>query len=354
MGRHSRSPSSGRSRRSDDRYHHRSSPERYGARNNRSPSQERNHYRSRSPAQRDDGRGKMVKSESHSQNRWQEERQWSNNQRGGFMENGHHTHRHNRNDRYHDGPKMPDMFERRRIEREKISEAGIPDIWAASPARESEPDTGDEDEKKANSSDSGSDSSAEEKRRKKHKKHKKHKHKNKKSKKSKKSKKEKKKKRKHKKVSESESSEEEEEGAEQLWVEKSTKKEAEDLDDSFVGPRLEVEESTEVAKIDYGRALLPGEGAAMAAYIADGKRIPRRGEIGLTCEEIDNYEQQGYVMSGSRHRRMEAVRLRKENQIYSADEKRALAKFNHEERAKRESRILAQFRGLVHKKTGKD
>ena len=37
---------------------------------------------------------------------------------------------------------------------------------------------------------------------------------------------------------------------------------------------------------------------------------------------------------------MEAVRLRKENQIYSADEKRALATFNHEERSKREVKIL--------------
>ena len=52
-----------------------------------------------------------------------------------------------------------------------------------------------------------------------------------------------------------------------------------------------------------------------------------------------------------RHRRMEAVRLRKENQVYSADEKRALARFNHEERTKRESKILTQFRTLVHKKT---
>lgn len=50
----------------------------------------------------------------------------------------------------------------------------------------------------------------------------------------------------------------------------------------------------------YGKALLPGEGAAMAAYIAEGKRIPRRGEIGLTSEEIDGFEQSGYVMSGSR------------------------------------------------------
>ena len=45
---------------------------------------------------------------------------------------------------------------------------------------------------------------------------------------------------------------------------------------------------------------MPGEGAAMAAYILEGKRIPRRGEIGLTSDEIDSYEKMGYVMSGSR------------------------------------------------------
>ena len=38
----------------------------------------------------------------------------------------------------------------------------------------------------------------------------------------------------------------------------------------------------------------------MAAYIAEGKRIPRRGEIGLTPDEITGYEDLGYVMSGSR------------------------------------------------------
>ena len=51
----------------------------------------------------------------------------------------------------------------------------------------------------------------------------------------------------------------------------------------------------------YGKALLPGEGAAMAAYIAEGKRIPRRGEIGLTSDEIVKYEDMGFVMSGSRY-----------------------------------------------------
>uniref|UniRef100_A0A8C5PFP5 NFKB activating protein n=1 Tax=Leptobrachium leishanense TaxID=445787 RepID=A0A8C5PFP5_9ANUR len=101
----------------------------------------------------------------------------------------------------------------------------------------------------------------------------------------------------------------------------------------------------------YGHALLPGEGAAMAEYVKAGKRIPRRGEIGLTSDEIASFEVSGYVMSGSRHRRMEAVRLRKENQIYSADEKRALASFNQEERRKRENKILSSFREMVYRKT---
>lgn len=59
-------------------------------------------------------------------------------------------------------------------------------------------------------------------------------------------------------------------------------------------------------------------------------------------------------MSGSRHRRMEAVRIRKENQIYSADEKRALAMFSKEERQKRENKILAQFKDMIHSKLHQD
>lgn len=102
---------------------------------------------------------------------------------------------------------------------------------------------------------------------------------------------------------------------------------------------------------DFGKALLPGEGAAMAAFVADGRRIPRRGEIGLTSEEIEGYERQGYVMSGSRHRRMEAVRLRKESQIYSADEKRALANLDREERAKKNQRTNSYLMQLIEAKT---
>jgi len=66
------------------------------------------------------------------------------------------------------------------------------------------------------------------------------------------------------------------------------------------------------------------------ATLQSGKRIPRRGEVGLTSDEIQKFEELGYVMSGSRHSRMNAVRIRKENQIYSAEEKAALAMFNFE------------------------
>lgn len=122
-------------------------------------------------------------------------------------------------------------------------------------------------------------------------------------------------------------------------------------EDEVVGP--EPRGVVQLSHREMGKALLPGEGAAMAAYVLEGKRIPRRGEIGLTCDEISQYENVGYVMSGSRHRRMEAVRLRKENQIYTADEKRALAVFSREERQKREVKILGQFREMVNKKLGK-
>ncbi|KAG2463850.1 NKAPL protein, partial [Polypterus senegalus] len=123
-------------------------------------------------------------------------------------------------------------------------------------------------------------------------------------------------------------------------------------EENFVGPDAPITHMSQDDKpLNYGHALLPGEGAAMAEYVKAGKRIPRRGEIGLTSEEIASFEHAGYVMSGSRHRRMEAVRLRKENQIYSADEKRALASFNQEERRKRENKILSSFREMVYRKT---
>eukprot|EP00439_Symbiodinium_sp_Y106_P035215 s275_g4.t1 len=116
------------------------------------------------------------------------------------------------------------------------------------------------------------------------------------------------------------------------------------------------------SKGSYGGYLLPGEGDAMAEYVKSGMRIPRRGEVGITADQIENLEDLGYVMSGSRHRRMNAVRIRKdsrkvassfqvlENQVYSAEEKRALAMYNFEEKANRESTLVGELRELLEKR----
>ncbi|EJD76709.1 hypothetical protein LOAG_16385 [Loa loa] len=107
-------------------------------------------------------------------------------------------------------------------------------------------------------------------------------------------------------------------------------------------------------RVNYGKDMLRGEAAAMASYIAQGKRIPRRGEIGLSSAEISEYEKIGYVMSGTRHKSMEATRLRKENQVMTAEEKRLLSGFTHDERKKKEEIVLQQFKSFIESKKGKN
>merc|ERR1712048_849615 len=99
--------------------------------------------------------------------------------------------------------------------------------------------------------------------------------------------------------------------------------------------------------VGYGLHLKPGEGAAMAAYVKSDKRIPRRGEVGLSAEQIENFEKVGYVMSGSRHARMNAIRMRKENQVYTAEEKIALAMLNFEEKREKEKKVLEELKKLL-------
>jgi predicted RNA-binding protein with RPS1 domain len=110
--------------------------------------------------------------------------------------------------------------------------------------------------------------------------------------------------------------------------------------------------STNASK-SYGKALLPGEGDAIAAFVQQNLRIPRRGEIGYGADEIENYEKSGYVMSGSRHARMNAVRIRKENQVYSAEEQRALALITLEEKAQKEAALVNDFRTMLKEKRDK-
>lgn len=251
------------------------------------------------------------------------------------------------------GDQSDDYFGFKRQQRQQITEEGVAELWGTSPTsvQDDSDAVNTDDERKSKSAGKGatneSSSSEKEKKKKKKKKSKKHKHKKEK-------KKKKKNKKKAKRDSDTSSDSDSDSGVEEedlKWIEKRRDSNGDIIEEDVVGPVPKPQVT--LSKKDYGKALLPGEGAAMAAYVAEGKRIPRRGEIGLTSDEIAKFEDVGYVMSGSRHRRMEAVRLRKENQIYSADEKRALAMFSKEERQKRENKILTQFRDIVRSKLNK-
>ncbi|XP_037374977.1 NKAP-like protein [Talpa occidentalis] len=315
---------------------------------------------------------------------------------GGYRYHHHHHYAGDRQWAEDREKETQESFRQRRLkERERIGELGAPEVWGLSP-KFPEPDSDEhtpvEDEEARTQKSSSSDSSSEGKRKKKtrrsrnkkkrkrksKRKHRKYsdnsdsnsdsdtdssssndkkrakKAKKKEKKRKHRAKKPKKKKSKKTRKESSDSSNKDSDGElpEDNWIKQPKIADATDL----IGPEAPVTHTSQDEKpLNYGHALLPGEGAAMAEYVKAGKRIPRRGEIGLTSEEIASFECSGYVMSGSRHRRMEAVRLRKENQIYSADEKRALASFNQEERRKRENKILASFREMVYRKTkGKD
>lgn len=132
-----------------------------------------------------------------------------------------------------------------------------------------------------------------------------------------------------------------------------------DSEDDDMGPMPLVNQESNAAASNnqsqkaYGKALLPGEGEALAAYVQQNLRIPRRGEIGYDADEIDHYEKSGYVMSGSRHARMNAVRIRKENQVYSAEEQRALALITLEEKQQKEAALMNDFRTMLKEKQSK-
>ena len=100
----------------------------------------------------------------------------------------------------------------------------------------------------------------------------------------------------------------------------------------------------------YGSNLMPGEGAAIAQFVQNNLRIPRRGEIGWEGQEIGALEVDGYVMSGSRHAMMNAVRIRKENQVYSAEEKKALAMIRTEEIQQKDNEVVADFRQMLQQR----
>ena len=55
-------------------------------------------------------------------------------------------------------------------------------------------------------------------------------------------------------------------------------------------------------------------------------------------------------MSGSRHKPLNTIRIRKENQIYQLEEKRALQLVNFEEKQQRESKLMAAYQKMLNDK----
>lgn len=92
----------------------------------------------------------------------------------------------------------------------------------------------------------------------------------------------------------------------------------------------------------------------MRSYVEAGQRIPRRGEIGLDQAKIMQYEASGFVMSGSRNARMNAVRVRKETQVLNAQDKLEQIKTRKEEAERKEGEIISQFREMVQERLAEE
>eukprot|EP00335_Anophryoides_haemophila_P000013 CAMPEP_0204821272 /NCGR_PEP_ID=MMETSP1018-20131115/6625_1 /ASSEMBLY_ACC=CAM_ASM_000518 /TAXON_ID=46462 /ORGANISM="Anophryoides haemophila, Strain AH6" /LENGTH=70 /DNA_ID=CAMNT_0051925307 /DNA_START=646 /DNA_END=858 /DNA_ORIENTATION=+ len=54
-------------------------------------------------------------------------------------------------------------------------------------------------------------------------------------------------------------------------------------DDEMIGP-IAFSTDAIAGKMNFGAGLLRGEGAALAQYVENDERIPRRGEVGLTSD----------------------------------------------------------------------
>lgn len=123
--------------------------------------------------------------------------------------------------------------------------------------------------------------------------------------------------------------------------------------DGEIGPQpIKIEyDKKEERKLYQGMNINLTEAQLYAQYIQKGKRIPRRGEVGITSNEIEYFESIGYVMSGTRHKKMNAARQRIEGKVYSAEDKRALSIFNLEENLRKEKNIINGFMHMLKNKT---
>lgn len=107
------------------------------------------------------------------------------------------------------------------------------------------------------------------------------------------------------------------------------------------------------------------EGVNFSEHIRGGKRIPLRGQEGMSLDQIDAFERAGYRMSGRSKRQTEARAMRAERKVYfvmtilnnqipkkvyTQEEKRMLEKVSRDDRVKAQQDKLDAFKHQALKK----
>ncbi|KAJ2567972.1 hypothetical protein GGH12_000103 [Coemansia sp. RSA 1822] len=123
-----------------------------------------------------------------------------------------------------------------------------------------------------------------------------------------------------------------------------------DNSDSGIGPMPAQDYKPTISENGLGSVDRSGEGMLSSGFMQSGDRIPRRGEIGMDLNKIEQWENAGYVMSGNRRSRVNDTHVHREGQVITADEKRQMLLQNQEERQKKESQIISEFRDMLSKK----
>ncbi|KAJ2498529.1 hypothetical protein GGH96_004253 [Coemansia sp. RSA 1972] len=120
--------------------------------------------------------------------------------------------------------------------------------------------------------------------------------------------------------------------------------------DSGIGPMPAQDYKPTISEHGLGSVQRSGDGLLSSGFIQSSDRIPRRGEIGMDLNKIEQWENAGYVMSGNRRSRVNDTQVHREGQVITADEKRQMLLQNQEERQKKETQIISEFRDMLSKK----
>merc|ERR1712113_574868 len=88
-------------------------------------------------------------------------------------------------------------------------------------------------------------------------------------------------------------------------------------------------------------------GLNFTEFFQNGKRIPLRGQEGMSVDQIEAFERAGYKMSANHKRQVEAHYMRMERKVYTPEEKAMLERYSKNDRDAKSKEQLEQFRSFV-------